>query len=79
MAALSHQSGPMKVNAMVILVYMAPRAQSCQRKKTGDWVRGTRTGIRTTTSSRIPKSRGMTPTRRTTATLAFAPCKKKSH
>jgi len=63
----------MKVKAMVILVYMAPRAQSCQRKKTGDCVRGTRTGIRTTTSRRIPKRRGITPTSKKTATLAFAP------
>ncbi len=37
MAVFIHQSGPMKVSAMLILVYMAPRAQSCQGKYTGDW------------------------------------------
>ena len=40
MALFSHQSGPIKVKAMVIFVYIAPRAQSCHRKNTGDWFRG---------------------------------------
>ena len=35
-ARFNHQSGPMNVNAIVIFVYIAPSAQSCHRKNTGD-------------------------------------------
>ncbi len=38
------------------------------------WCSGTLTGMRTTTSRRNPKRSGMTPTRRTRATLALRPC-----
>lgn len=71
-AALSHQSGPMKVRATVIFVYIAPNAQSCHIKYTGDWYKGTRTGVKTITSSNRPKSKGMTPTKRVRASVAFA-------
>ena len=70
MALYSHQSGPINVRAMVILVYIAPSAQSCHRKNTGDWFKGTRAGIKATTSSKRPKSRGIRPTNNAKATLA---------
>ena len=77
MALFSHQSGPIKVKAMVIFVYIAPRAQSCHRKNTGDWFRGTLAGIKATTSNKRPKSNGIRPTNNAKATLALAPCKVK--
>ena len=73
----SHQSGPINVKAIVIFVYIAPSAQSCHRKNTGDWFNDTRTGINTTTSSKNPNSSGIKPTRSITAMLALASCLKK--
>ena len=55
---------------------MAPSAQSCHKKKIGDWLRDTRTGMSTTTSRSSPKSRGIRPTSSTMAIEALANCKK---
>ncbi len=58
---------------IVIFVYIAPSAQSCQRKNTGDWLSGTLTGISTTISNSNPNINGIRPAKSTRATLDFAP------